>query len=61
MKRGNFYSGINQYGSNFGGGNNYYSKRRELPLPAAEWRIQPSVAEHSKTQHRRVHPDLLRL
>jgi uncharacterized membrane protein YgcG len=24
-KRGNFHSGINQYGSNFGGGNNYYS------------------------------------
>jgi hypothetical protein len=25
MKRGNFRSGINQYGSNFGGGNNDYS------------------------------------
>jgi hypothetical protein len=25
MTRGNFRSGINQYGSNFGGGNNYYS------------------------------------
>jgi hypothetical protein len=25
MMRGNFRSGINQYGSNFGGGNNYYS------------------------------------
>jgi hypothetical protein len=25
MKRGNFRSGINQHGSNFGGGNNYYS------------------------------------
>jgi hypothetical protein len=25
MKRGNFRSGINQYGSNFGGGNNYYT------------------------------------
>jgi hypothetical protein len=26
MKRGNFRSGINQYGSNFGGGNDYYSE-----------------------------------
>jgi hypothetical protein len=25
MKRGNFRSGINQHGSNFGGGNNYCS------------------------------------
>jgi hypothetical protein len=25
MMRGNFRLGINQYGSNFGGGNNYYS------------------------------------
>jgi hypothetical protein len=24
MKRGNFHSWINQHGSNFGGGNNYY-------------------------------------
>jgi hypothetical protein len=61
MTRGNFRSGTNQHGSNFGGGNNYYSKRRELQLPVAEWRIQPSIAEHSETQPRRVHPDLLRL
>jgi hypothetical protein len=26
MKRGNFRSWINQYGSNLGGGNNYYSR-----------------------------------
>jgi hypothetical protein len=60
MKRGNFRSGTNQHGSNFGGGNNYYSKRGELQLPVAEWRIQPSIAEHSETQHRRVYPNLLR-
>jgi hypothetical protein len=60
MKRGNFRSGTNQQGSNFGGGNNYYSKRGELQLPVAEWRIQPSIAEHSETQHRRVYPNLLR-
>jgi hypothetical protein len=36
-------------------------RRREFQLLVAEWRIQPSIAEHSETQPRRVHPDLLRL
>jgi hypothetical protein len=33
MMRGKFRSGFNQYGSNFGGGNNYYSGEGSFNYP----------------------------
>jgi hypothetical protein len=61
MMRGNFRSGINQYGSNFGGGNNYYSGGGSFNYRQQNGGYNRPWPSTPRSSTGGIHPDLLRL